>query len=102
MICPREACLSRFHFQYLTQRRLERARLWLADKDLSVSEICNDVGFESLGSFSILFKKESGYAPQYYRNQAWKKKQEALRQPRSFIPHCFIETCTASPEPLSH
>lgn len=92
----REACLSRFHFhrlftriyrktphQYLTQRRLERARVWLADKDLSVSEICNDVGFESLGSFSVLFKKEIGYAPQYYRNQAWKKKQEALRQPRS-------------------
>lgn len=107
----REACLSRFHFhrlftriyrktphQYLTQRRLERARVWLADKDLSVSEICNDVGFESLGSFSVLFKKEIGYAPQYYRNQAWKKKQEALRQPRSFIPHCFIETCTTPPE----
>lgn len=101
----REACLSRFHFhrlftriyqrtphQYLTRKRVEQARQWLADKDLSVSEICNNVGFESVGSFSVLFKKEIGFAPQYYRNQAWLKKQQSLQQPRSFVPHCFIET----------
>ena len=101
----REACLSRYHFhrlftriyqrtphQYLTRKRVEQARKWLADKDLTVSEICNNVGFESIGSFSVLFKKEIGYAPQYYRNQAWLKKQQALQQPRTFIPHCFIET----------
>ena len=101
----REACLSRYHFhrlftriyqrtphQYLTRKRMEQARQWLADKDLTVSEICNNVGFESIGSFSVLFKKEIGYAPQYYRNQAWLKKQQALAQPRKFIPHCFIET----------
>ena len=101
----REACLSRFHFhrlftriyqrtphQYLTRKRVEQARQWLADNDLSVSEICNNVGFESIGSFSVLFKKEIGFAPQYYRNQAWLKKQQALQQPRTFIPHCFIET----------
>jgi len=102
----REACLSRYHFhrlftriyqrtphQYLTSKRVEQARQWLADKDLTVSEICNNVGFESIGSFSVLFKKEIGYAPQYYRNLAWIKKQQALAQPRKFIPHCFIETC---------
>lgn len=102
----REACLSRYHFhrlftriyqrtphQYLTRKRVEQARQWLADKDLSVSEICNNVGFESIGSFSVLFKKEIGYAPQYYRNQAWLKKQQALAQPRKFIPHCFIDIC---------
>ena len=101
----REACLSRYHFhrlftriyqrtphQYLTRKRVDQARQWLADKDLTVSEICNNVGFESIGSFSVLFKKEIGYAPQYYRNQAWLKRQQALAQPRKFIPHCFIET----------
>lgn len=74
----REACLSRFHFhrlftriyrrtphQYLTRKRVEQARQWLAGKDLTVSEICNNVGFESIGSFSVLFKKEIGFAPQY-------------------------------------
>jgi AraC-like DNA-binding protein len=101
----REACLSRYHFhrlftriyqrtphQYLTRKRVEQARQWLAGKDLTVTEICNNVGFESIGSFSMLFKKEIGLPPRYYRNQAWLKKQEALRQPRTFIPHCFIET----------
>ncbi len=101
----RQALLSRFHFhrlftriyrrtphQYITQVRMEKARLLLNDDDKSVTEICNEVGFESLGSFSTLFKKEIGFAPQYYRNMAWLKKQQTKEQPRGFIPHCFIES----------
>jgi AraC-like DNA-binding protein len=100
----REACLSRYHFhrlftriyrttphQYLTRKRIERARLLLAEKDLTISQICNDVGFESFGSFSVLFKRESGLAPQFYRERAWRRRQEAAVQPRAFIPHCFID-----------
>lgn len=99
----REACLSRYHFhrlftriyrktphRYLTQKRIEQARLWLSDEDLSVSEICNNVGFESLGSFSLLFKKESGRTPQSYRSQALDRKQQTLEQPKAFIPGCFL------------
>ena len=106
----REACLSRFHFhrlftriyqftphQYLTRRRIEQARLWLADDDLTISEICNHVGFESIGSFSVLFKKESGYAPLHYRHHARQKRQQVLQQPRSFIPHCFIDAYRPDP-----
>ena len=102
----REACLSRFHFhrlftriyqktphQYLTKRRIEQARKWLADDDLTISEICIHVGFESIGSFSLLFKKESGYAPLHFRHHAWQKRQQSLQQPKSFIPHCFIDVC---------
>jgi AraC-like DNA-binding protein len=105
-LLSREACLSRFHFhrlftriyqktphQYLTQRRIEQARQWLAGDDLSITEICNHLGFESIGSFSVLFKKESGYAPLHYRNHAWLKKQQVRQQPKSFIPHCFIDAC---------
>jgi AraC-like DNA-binding protein len=54
------------------------------------------VGFESIGSFSTLFKKAIGHAPNNYRQQEWQKNLRALEQPRSFIPHCFIETCTKS------
>lgn len=100
----RRACLSRFHFhrlftriyrttphQYLTGKRIERARRLLAEKDLTISEICNDVGFESIGSFSVLFKKQNGQSPFFYRNSAWQRLQQVEEQPRSFIPHCFID-----------
>ncbi len=101
----RKACLSRFHFhrlftriyrrtphQYLTRKRIDLARQLLADDELSVTEICNSVGFESPGSFSDLFKKEIGLGPQLYRNIAWLKKQEAKKNPVRFIPHCFIDS----------
>ena len=99
----RQAFLSRFHFhrlfrqvykrtplQYITQKRLDKAKDLLSENK-PVTEVCNEVGFESLGSFSILFKKEIGFPPTYYRNMAWQKKQEAQRQPKKFIPHCFID-----------
>lgn len=99
-----QAFLSRFHFhrlfsriyrktphQYVTQVRLEAAKILLAKEGISITEVCNSIGFESLGSFSTLFSKQSGYSPQYYRNIAWLKKKLAKEQPKRFVPHCFIE-----------
>jgi AraC-like DNA-binding protein len=99
-----QAFLSKFHFhrlftkiyrrtphQYVTRKRLDKARDLLAENK-TVTEVCSEVGFESIGSFSTLFKKESGFAPQYYRNMAWLKKQQQKAQPKLAIPHCFIET----------
>lgn len=101
----KQAYLSRFHFhriftrvyrktphQYLTEKRLARAKALLAKEGISVAEVCSSVGFESLGSFSSLFKRMNGYSPQYYRNLAYLKKKIAKEQPKKFIPHCFIET----------
>jgi len=98
-----QAFLSRFHFhrlftkiyrrtphQYLTKKRLDKAKDLLSENK-AVTDVCNEVGFESIGSFSILFKKEIGFAPTYYRNIAWLKKQRQKEQPKKFIPHCFIE-----------
>lgn len=100
----RQALLSRFHFhrlftriykktphQYVTQTRVEAAKLLLTKEGISITEVCNMIGFESPGSFSSLFSKQNGYSPQYYRNIAWLKKKLAKEQPRRFIPHCFIE-----------
>jgi AraC-like DNA-binding protein len=97
------AFLSKFHFhrlftkiyrrtphQYVTRKRLDRAKDLLAENK-PVTEVCNEVGFESIGSFSTLFKKEIGFAPQYYRNMAWLKKQQQKEQPKIAIPHCFIQ-----------
>jgi AraC-like DNA-binding protein len=99
----RQACLSRFHFhrlftriyqrtphRYLTQKRIEQARRMLAGKELTVSEICNQVGFESIGSFSMLFKKEIGSGPRHYRKEALMRQEQTKRSPTYFIPHCFI------------
>jgi AraC-like DNA-binding protein len=99
-----QAFLSKFHFhrlftqvyrhtphQYLTRKRMDKAKDLLA-KNKPVTEVCNEVGFESIGSFSVLFKKEIGFAPQYYRNMAYKKKMEQIAQPKKAIPHCFIES----------
>lgn len=98
-----QAYLSRFHFhrifrqvykrtphQYLTWKRLDKAKDLLSDNK-QITDVCNEVGFESIGSFSVLFKKEIGFAPTYYRNMAWLKKQKAREQPKAMIPHCFIE-----------
>lgn len=56
--------------QYLTQQRLERAQFLLEKTDLSVTHICMDIGFESLGSFSTLFRKNLGISPRQYRTQS--------------------------------
>jgi AraC-like DNA-binding protein len=100
----REACISRFHFhrlfthiynqtphRYLTQKRIHHALELLLDKELTVQEVCISVGFESLGSFSVLFKRETGSPPLSYRRKACAKKQETKRQPAKFIPGCFLD-----------
>ena len=102
-VISKKAFLSRFHFhrlfrqvykrtphQYITQKRLDKAKDLLAENKL-VNDVCNEVGFESIGSFSTLFKKEIGFAPTYYRNMAWLKKQQQKAQPKVAIPHCFIQ-----------
>jgi len=67
----RAAGYSRFHFirafrdaygqtprDYLSARRVERARELLRNADLTVTEVCLLVGFSSLGSFSTRFRKK--------------------------------------------
>ena len=109
----RVACLSPFHFlrlfktafgrtphQYLTWKRINKAKDLLSENK-PVTEVCNEVGFESIGSFSVLFKKEIGFAPTYYRNMAWLKKQKQKEQPRSAVPYCFIAGYKLDEKPSS-
>jgi AraC-like DNA-binding protein len=95
----REASFSRYHFlrlfrttfdqtphQYLVQRRIERAKMLLAAGELSVTEVCFAVGFQSVGSFSALFHRSAGYAPTEYRARVFR----GLSLPRRFVPVCFL------------
>lgn len=55
--------------KYLTRRRLEHAQSLLLKGERSVTDVCFDVGFESLGSFSYLFKQSLGLSPSAFRQQ---------------------------------
>lgn len=74
------ACVSPAHFsrefkstfgetphRYLQRRRLERAMELLRETNRPITEICFDVGFNSLGSFSRIFKEILGCSPSRYR-----------------------------------
>src|SRR5690606_33742444 len=92
----REAALSPYHFirlffqvykqtphQYLIQRRIDRAKELLRSSDLSITDICLEVGFESLGSFSTRFRNSTGLSPSEYRKNATKQAQH------THIPLCM-------------
>ena len=54
--------------RYLQRRRVERAMFLLRTTSLPVTDICLDVGFESLGTFSRVFHEIVGKSPSTYRN----------------------------------
>ena len=54
-------------YSYLMTRRIERAKLLLRRGDLSVTEVCLEVGCTSLGSFSARFTELVGETPTAYR-----------------------------------
>ena len=56
--------------EYLSRRRIERAKDLLRAANLTVTEICLEVGFDSLGSFSQRFKDLVGIPPTEYRQRA--------------------------------
>lgn len=56
-------------YSYLMTRRVERAMALLRRGDLSVTEVCFEVGFSSLGTFSTRFTELVGTPPSVYRVQ---------------------------------
>jgi AraC-like DNA-binding protein len=53
--------------RYLQRRRVERAMFLLRETDRTVTEICLEVGFTSLGTFSRTFREIVGQTPSAYR-----------------------------------
>lgn len=96
-----EAGFSRYHFArsfrdvfgetprtYLTRRRIERAKDLLRYANLTVTEVCHLVGFESLGSFSARFSELVGLTPTAYRRL---QRQGSAPPP---VPGCFLMAWT--------
>ena len=53
--------------RYLQRRRVERSMFLLRETDRSVTDVCFDVGFTSLGTFSRTFSRIVGETPSGYR-----------------------------------
>src|ERR1700720_611482 len=70
--------------RYLQRRRVERSMFLLRETDRSVTEICLDVGFNSLGTFSRTFHEIVGESPAAYRKRADVKA----------VPTCFAMAWT--------
>lgn len=79
-----EACISKFHFirlfksyygntpyQHLTSVRIQAAKRLLKGH-MSIMEVCISAGFESVPSFTSLFKRSTGYTPAFFQRKMQK------------------------------
>ncbi len=73
-------------YAYLMTRRIERAMALLRRGDLSVTEVCFEVGCSSLGTFSTRFTELVGVPPSVYRTQA--------AEATTGIPSCVAKKVT--------
>ena len=98
-----EACFSKFHFvrlfreiyghtphQYLTFVRVDRAKSLLAEGK-TVAAVCYGVGFDSISSFTGLFRRRVGLTPAAYQREMIGRAQEINDRPSKFVPNCFLE-----------
>jgi len=99
----REACLSPFHYhrlfahtfgetphEFLTKLRIDRAKRLLARDQLPVTEVCFAVGYESLGSFSTLFRTMVGYSPAAYQRAIRRIFPAPKLAVYRFVPTCYL------------
>ncbi len=98
-----EAFFSKFHFiriftncynktphQYLSFVRIEKAKL-LLKTGMPAALACYAVGFESVSSFTGLFKRVTGQTPSAFRITHGERSASIAREPLKFIPNCFAE-----------
>jgi AraC-like DNA-binding protein len=98
----REVRISPFHFirqfeavfgvtphQFRIQSRVELAKRLLARGQHSVTDVCMEVGFSSLGSFSTLFTTRVGEPPSAYRRRMRTLVQVPGVVPPDLVPGCL-------------
>lgn len=85
--------------QYRLRERLDRAKRLLARSERSVTAICMDVGFSSVGSFSAWFARRAGRGPSEYRREAKPRAAEPPSSPASLEPGCLALLTAALAHP---
>ena len=106
----REACLAPFHYhrlfahtfgetphEFITKLRIDQAKRLLAHDRLDVTEVCFAVGYESLGSFSTLFRTMVGYSPSAYRRAIRRIFPVPKLAVYRFVPNCYLMNHGAAP-----
>lgn len=96
------SCMSKYHFcrifsavfgespyQYISRMRIDHAKRLLITSSLNINDICEAVGYTSIGSFSLLFRKKTGMSPTQYRSKVWALTKEPLTYPVQSIPSCY-------------
>lgn len=73
-------------YSYVMTRRIERAMALLRRGELSVTEVCFEVGCSSLGTFSTRFTELVGVPPSTYRRQ--------MATPTPEMPSCVSKQVT--------
>ena len=73
-------------YSYVMTRRIERAMALLRRGELSVTEVCFEVGCSSLGTFSTRFTELVGVPPSTYRRQ--------MAAPTPEMPSCVSKQVT--------
>ena len=107
----REIEISPFHFirqfeaafgvtphQFRIRARLDRAKQLLALGQHSVTDVCMEVGFSSLGSFSDLFTRRVGATPSAYRRRLRAMVQVPGTLPITLAPGCLQLMCRLPPD----
>jgi AraC-like DNA-binding protein len=98
-----EACFSKFHFvrlfksiygrtphQYLTHVRIEKAKEHL-EEGQTVAYTCFKVGFDSISSFTGLFKRRTGKTPRQFQVERLSFQESVSTAPLGHVPACFAE-----------
>lgn len=97
-----EVEISPFHFirqfhalfgvtphQFRIRARLDKAKMLLASGHLSVTDVCMEIGFSSLGSFSDLFTRRLGMPPSAYQQRVRRVSQVPAGLAWPIVPGCF-------------
>jgi AraC-like DNA-binding protein len=84
-----EALFGATPHQFRIARRIDHAKRLLQSGDLSVTAICMEVGFSSLGSFSDTFSRRVGTSPSSYRRRARTLVQVTSMLAARFEPGCL-------------